>query len=135
MQLIADPCLLVAFAVLLGADIAAGGASCEHLADVLRRLTFEARFSGIVLLRLGAGGRRRIVFLVFLDRLLRSQWRRGRRARSRRCVAERAWRSAPRALRELPEGAGKLGRNLHAAFPTEDLVVGMRSQGDRKLWM
>src|SRR5271169_6211367 len=43
MQLVADPSLLVALAVLLCADITAAGEVREHLADVLRRLTLEAR--------------------------------------------------------------------------------------------
>src|ERR1019366_8412972 len=85
-QLVADPGLLVALAVFLGADIAGGGEIREHLAGGLRRLTLQARwfrlwpFAGsflafsrasVFVLRRNAGGWwRRTVFLVFLDRFL-----------------------------------------------------------------
>src|SRR3974377_1861843 len=43
MQLVADPCLLIALAVLLAADVAGGGQLGESFCKALRGLPFEAR--------------------------------------------------------------------------------------------
>ena len=63
MQLVADPGLFVAFAVLLGADVARGGQIGEHLIEVLRGLPFQTRRLGLwpflVLARASALARRR----------------------------------------------------------------------------
>src|SRR5208283_4408799 len=74
-QLVADPGLLVALAVCLGADVAGGGQFGEHLVDGLRGLPLEPRRLGLrpglvrarasaLARRLSGGGRRRIVLPV-----------------------------------------------------------------------
>src|ERR1039458_4462338 len=148
MQLVADPSLLVALAVLLCDDITADGEVREHLkanarhssvADVLRRLTLEARRlrlgpffrwllalfrASALLLRLGlsggrpaGGGRRgRIVLLVLLHRLLArldlSGVARDRAddASAERTLDQRRVHLAGQiALRKVRDGAGKCG--------------------------
>src|SRR5271166_4063264 len=139
MQLVADPSLLVALAVLLCADITAAGEVREHLADVLRRLTLEARrlrlgpfFRWLValfrasalLLRFGVSGgrpaggprRRRIVLFVLLHRpLARLDLSGVARDRADHASPERALDqrrvhlAGQIALRERREGAEKRG--------------------------
>src|SRR5208283_1327030 len=143
MQLVADPRLLVALAVSLGADIAGGGEIGEHLSDVLRRLPFETRRlrfwpflvlarASTLLLGLGAGGRRRrvvLVFLVFIDRLLaRLDFGGVARDDANDAAADRAFDErrvhsvGQITLRELGKGVGKggFGGNLRAPLPTND---------------
>src|SRR5271167_3586927 len=138
MQLVADPSLLVALAVLLCADITAAGEVREHLADVLRRLTLEARRlrlgpffrwllalfrASALLLRLGVSGgrpaggpRRRIVLLVLLHRLLArldlsgvARDRADHASPERALDQRRVHLAGQITLRERREGAGKRG--------------------------
>jgi len=139
MQLVADPCLLIALAVLLAADVAGGGQLGEHFRKALRGLPFEARrlrlWPLLALSRASApfwrlgGGRRRIVFPVFLDGLL-ARFDLGGVAGDdaddaplERALDQRRVHPARQiALRELVEGAGKGGfvRNLRTPLPPAD---------------
>src|SRR5271157_2207370 len=127
MQFVADPGFLVAFAILLGADIARGGQIGEHLIEVLRGLPFEARrlwFWPFLVLarasalarRLSAIRRRRILLFVVrlrLDRLLVRLDLGGVARAADDAPAERALDQrrvhlvGQIALRKLREGAGK----------------------------
>ena len=142
MQLVADPGLLVALAVFLGADVAGGGQLGEHLVDGLRGLPLQPRRLGLwpllVLARASALARRlsaigrRIVLLVvgLVRRRLLARLDLGgvsgdhaddapaQRALDQRCVHF----VGQIAMRELREGARERGfrGHLRASLPTED---------------
>src|SRR5208283_4840802 len=144
-QLVADPGLLVALAVFLGADVAGGGQFGEHLVDGLRGLPLEPRRLGLrpwlvlarasaLARRLSGGGRRRIVLPVvglFRRRLLARLDLGGVAgdhaddAPAERALDQRRVHLVRKiALRELRESARERGfrRHLRASLPTENVT-------------
>ena len=141
MQLVADPGLLVALAVFLGADIAGFGQFGEHLVDVLRGLPLQTRRLGLWPLfvfarasalarRLSAVGRRIVLLVVGFFRRLLARLDLGGvagdhadDASAERALDQRRVHLVGQiALRELRKGARKRGfrGHLRASLPTED---------------